>query len=98
MGFGINFNVGSGRQGARLPVTIATTSTSVASSAFSSGVHQITVRAPSACFYVVGIAPTATTTDSYLPANFIDYVTVNAGEKIAFFSATLQTVSVTEVS
>jgi len=30
--------------------------------------------------------------------NFIDYVTVNTGEKIAVFSATTQTVSVTEVS
>lgn len=94
----IRFNIGSGRQGARQTVVIATTSTSVASTAFSSGTHQIRISAPAQCFYVVDQAPTATASDALLPAAAIDYITVNSGQKIAFFSATTQTISVVEIS
>lgn len=37
--------------------------------------------------YVVGTAPTATTSDTYLPAAVVEYVSVFPGEKIAFIKS-----------
>lgn len=80
-------------------VSVATTSTSAASSAFGTQTYQIRIAASAACFYKVGPGtPTAANTDSYLPANVIEYVKVSPGEKVAVFSATIQTVSVNEIT
>lgn len=79
-------------------VVIATTSTAVASSAFGTQTYVVRVAAPAACFIKVATAPTATTTDTFVPANWVEYVKVNPGEKISAYSATLQTVSVVEVT
>ena len=85
------------RNGVANNVSVATTSTAVASTAFASQTYQIRIAAPAACFYKVGDGtPTAVATDAYLPANWIEYVKVTPGQKISVFSATIQVVSVTE--
>lgn len=80
-------------------VSVATTSTAAASSAFGTQTYQIRVSAPAACFIKVGDGtPTAAATDAYLPANWIEYIKVTPGQKISAFSATVQTVSVVEIT
>lgn len=93
------------RFGATNNVVIATTSTAVASTAFGSQTYQIRVASPSACFVAVVTPLTASTTDAtaattsaYLPANFPEYIKVSPGQKLSAFSATLQTISVVEVT
>ncbi len=89
----------SSLQGATNNVVVATTSTAVASAVFGTMTRQIRIAAPAACFYKVGDGtPTAVATDSYLPANVIEYVKVVPGQKMSVFSATLQTVSVVEIT
>jgi hypothetical protein len=43
-------------------------------------------------------APTAAATDAYLAPNWETYITVSPGQKISAFSATVQTVSITEIT
>lgn len=89
----------SANLGASNNVTVATTSTASASSAFGAQTYQIRIAAPAACFYKVGDGtPTAANSDVYLPANVIEYVKVHPGQKVSVFSATTQTVSVAEVT
>lgn len=80
-------------------VAVATTSTAAASAAFGAQTTQIRVCAPNACFMKVSAdntTPTAAATDAYIPPNFPEYITVNRGGKVSFFSATIQTISVQE--
>lgn len=92
-------NVGSARLGATNNVVIATTSTAVASTAFASNTYQIRIACSAPVSYLVGDGtPTATATSPYLPNTWVDYVSVNPGQKVSVFSATIQTVSVTEVA
>jgi len=44
----------------------------------------IRVVCTSDCHYRIGAAPTATTSDPFLPANVVEYVGINSGQKIAF--------------
>jgi hypothetical protein len=90
------------RFGATQIVNLATSATAVASTAFSSQAYQVRVATTSAsgCFYVVGDGtPTATTSGVFLPANWVDYVTITPGEKISAITATgTGTLNITEVS
>ncbi len=79
-------------------VAVATTSTAVASSAFGTQTYCIRVVSPAACFIKVDQAPTAAATDAYLPPNWETFILVTPGQKISAFSATLQTVSVVELT
>ena len=91
----------SARLGTVNNVSVATTSTAAASSAFGGQTYQIRVCAPAACFIKIGdpaATPTAATTDAYLPPNWEMYVTVSPGQKISAFSPTIQTVSVVEIT
>jgi len=90
--------VDSARLGTVNNVAVATTSTAVASSAFGSQTYQIRIAATAACFFKVDKAPTAAATDALLPANWVEYIKVTPGEKVSVFSATVQTVSVVEVT
>jgi hypothetical protein len=87
----------SSKNGTVNNVAIATTSTAVASSAFSSQTYQVRIAATGACFYKVDASPTAAVTDALLPANWVEYVKVTPGQKVSVFSATIQTVSVVEI-
>jgi uncharacterized Zn-binding protein involved in type VI secretion len=67
---------------------VAYTGTAAASTnAFGSQTRQIRIVANSACHYVINGAPVAVVTDPFLPANTIEYVTVNPGEKISAIQA-----------
>lgn len=71
-------------------VTIATTSTSVVSSAFGAQTYRVRISAPIAC-YVKIVDSTATTSDAteaYWPANNPEYLTVTPGQRVAVFSTT----------
>lgn len=80
-------------------VAVATTSTAVASAAFGSQTWQIRISAPAACSYKIDSGtPTAAATDALLPLNWVEYVNVSPSQKISFFSATIQTISVVEIT
>ena len=91
-------NVEAARLGTVNNVTIATTSTSVASAAFGNETWQVRIATQAACFYKVDYAPTAAETDALLPASWVEYVKVSPTQKIAFFSPTAQTISVVEIT
>jgi hypothetical protein len=92
-------NVDSARIGAANNVSIATTSTAAASTAFGTQTYQIRIAATAACFYKVGDGtPTATASDALLPLNWTEYVLVSPGQKVSVFSPTIQTVSVREIT
>ena len=88
----------SSKNGTVNNVAVATTSTAVSSSAFSSQTYQIRVAATAAYFYKIDASPTAANTDALLPANWVEYVKVTPGQKISCFSPTIQTMSVVEVT
>lgn len=67
---------------------VAFTGTAAASTnAFGSQTRQIRIVANSACHYVIAGTPVATVSEAFLPANMIEYVTVNPGEKISAIQA-----------
>ena len=49
------------------------------SNAVGSQTRMVRVVATTACYIVVGAAPTATTSHSYLPADTVEYLAVNGG-------------------
>ena len=63
---------------------VAYTATAAASTAFSDGIHHIRISATTACHYKLAGTPVATTSDTYLPANVIEIIRVNPGQKISF--------------
>ena len=60
---------------------------SAASSAFAAKTRAVRIVSTTACHYVVGSDPTATTDDTYLPAEVVEFVAVGGGQKIAFIQA-----------
>lgn len=71
------------RPGTTQKVTVSDTSAAV-SNAFGSGIHKLRIVSDTDCHFVLGASPTATTSDPYLPADTVEYITVSQGEKIAF--------------
>jgi hypothetical protein len=89
--------------------TIAYDATVAITNPFGPQIKQIRLAANSACHYRVydvGSTSAATTADPFLPANFLEYVTVTPGQKIAaikaatngLVTATAGTLWVTELS
>jgi hypothetical protein len=75
------------------------TGTAGTSSAFASGINHIRLAASTACYYKLGATPTATTSDTYLPANIIEIIRVNSGQKISFIQVSAGgTASVSQMS
>jgi hypothetical protein len=67
---------------------VAYTGTAAASTnAFGTQTRRIRVVANSACHIVVAGTPVAVTTDPFLPANWVEYLSVNPGEKISAIKA-----------
>lgn len=66
---------------------VAYTGTAASSSAFGTQTYQVRVVANSACHILVGASPSAATSDPFLPANFVEYLQVNPGEKISAIRA-----------
>lgn len=78
------------QQSARNSTTqaVAYTGTAAASTnAFGGQTRQIRIVANSACHYSIAGTPVAVVTDAFLPANWVEYVTVNPGEKISAIQA-----------
>lgn len=68
--------------------TIAFNSSTAITNKFGSETYQLRLAANSACCYRIGDgAQTATVADVFLPANTVDYVTVNPGQSIAAIAA-----------
>jgi len=98
---GRNFgNVEAVRPNIRQVVALATSATAVASSAFGAQTFTIRIASPisAGVYYAIGVAPTATTSDSFLPNTWVEYVRVSPGEKISAITlAGTGNLSVTEV-
>ena len=62
------------------PITLGATTQSAA---FNADTRFVRLRADGICHYVVGSNPTATTNDTPLDANVVEYIGVPAGMKIA---------------
>ena len=78
---------------------VAFTATAAASVAFGAGINHIRLSATTACFYKIAGTPVATSSDTYLPANVIEIIRVNPGQKISFIrSATDGSASVSQMS
>lgn len=67
---------------AMTPVSIS--GSSAQSAAFGANTNIIRVVSTTNCHIAFGANPTATTNDSYLPANVVEYFIVTPGQKIAF--------------
>ena len=87
--------------------TIAFDANAAIANVFGPETYQLRLVADSACCYRVGDgAQTATTADTYLPANVIEYVIVSPGQSISaikaatngLVTATAGTLWVTEMS
>lgn len=88
----------SARLGAAQDITIG--AASAASSAFGAQTYQLRVAASSACrIRIADGTPIAAATDTYLPADRIEYLTCTPGQKIAVIQeAAAGKLSVTELS
>lgn len=91
------------RAASRIISTAAFTlsATSQASAAFGSQTYQIRIAtAGQPAYFKVGDGtPTATSSDALMPANWVDYITVTPGQKVAVLQAgTAGSLSVSEVS
>jgi hypothetical protein len=68
--------------------TIAFNASTAVANAFGAQTYQVRLAASSACCYRIGDGPqTATTADVFLPANTVEYVTVNPGQNISAIAA-----------
>ncbi len=90
------------RHSARIISTAGFTlsSSSQTSSAFGSQTYQIRIATSGqpAYFKIGDATPTATTSDALMPANWVDYLTVSPGQKIAVLQAgTAGSISVSEL-
>lgn len=56
---------------------------SAASTAFGANTTVVRLVCDEAINYVLGAAPVATATDTYLPGNVVEYIRVEPGEKVA---------------
>lgn len=100
-------SVSAARQGASQAVAYTATSATV-TNAFGSQTYLIRVASSSACHFrvVEAAGGAATTTDTFLPANTIDYIVVSPGQKISairastggLITATDGTLNVTEMN
>ena len=92
--------IDAGRVIATNNISVATTSTASATTAFSAQTRAIRVAAPAAFFVKFGnpsATPTAAATDCYVPANWPQTFVVTPGQKASAYSATIQTISVVEL-
>ena len=86
------------RPGTTQKVSVVTSSVAV-TNPFGGQTYVVRIVSATACHYRIGGSPVAVITDSLLPANVIEYIRVNPGEKIAFIRVTGDgTAIVTEVT
>jgi hypothetical protein len=90
------------RQGVTQAIAIGTASATLPNS-FGKETYQVRLAATAACFYLIteAAAPVAATATNaaFLPANWVEFVTVSPGQKLTVIEATAAgTLTVTEVS
>lgn len=69
------------------------------SNAVGSNTYAVRIVATSACYYAIAKSPTATSSDVYLPADTVETVRINPGEKVSFLQvASSGTGHVTELA
>lgn len=80
--------------------TVAVGAASTATTnAVGTGFRIVRIVSTTDCHYVVEQTPTATTSDTFLPAVTVEYISIHEGEKVAFIqNAASGTAYVTEVS
>ncbi len=74
------------RPGTVQKVIVGATSVATAS-AFGGGAEVVRIAPSVDCHFALGASPTATATDHYLPAGALEFISVRAGEKLAFIRA-----------
>lgn len=80
-------------------VSISGTSAATTNPVDDGGATIVRIISTTACHYILGSSPTATTSHAYLPADTVEYIAVNPGDKIAFIQASASgTAYVTECS
>jgi hypothetical protein len=62
---------------------VSYTGSAAASDAFLAGTRVVRLVATTDCFVAISANPTATTSTIYLPQGVVEYVRVNAGDKIS---------------
>lgn len=77
---------GVGRLGTVQPVTYTGTAAMTTNGA-GNGVHVVRVVATTDCYIRTGPSPTATTSDTFLPAKWPEYINVMPGEKVSAVQA-----------
>jgi len=89
--------IGAGRQSATQ--NVAYTGTAAASTVFSSQTYKVRLLATTDCYFRIGDGtPTATTSDSYLPALAAEYFTCTPGQKVSAVQVTAAgSLNVTEI-
>jgi hypothetical protein len=73
---------GTGRLGKVQKVAYTGTAGTI-STAISAGVQTVRIVVTSNAYVAVGVSPTATTSDTYVPANWPEYINVMPGEKVS---------------
>lgn len=68
-------------------VVAYTSAAAASSSAFGTQTRQVRIVSSSACHYTFAASPTATTSDAFLPANWIEVKSVTPGQKISAIRA-----------
>jgi hypothetical protein len=88
---------GTGRLGTHQSAAYTGTAGTI-TNAISAGVKKVRIEVTSAAYVKVGVAPTATTSDPYFPADAAEYITVAPGEKVSAIQVSGSgTLHVTEV-
>lgn len=92
----------SSRQGVTQALAIGAASATLANP-FGAQTYQVRLSATSACYYLItetaAIVAATAANASYLPANWVEYVTVTPGQKLTAIEASAAgTLSVTETS
>ncbi len=88
---------GTGRLGTHQSVAYTGTAGTI-TNAIGNGVQKARIVCTSAAYVKVGVAPTATTSDVYWPADSIEYVTIKTGEKVSAIQVSAGgTLHVTEI-
>jgi hypothetical protein len=88
---------GTGRLGTHQSVAYTGTAGTI-TTAFSGGLKKARIVCTSAAYVKVGVAPTATTSDVYCPADAPEYVSVAPGEKVSAIQVSAGgTLHVTEI-
>ena len=89
--------VGSERFGAVQSAAYSSTA-GTTSAAVGAGVQRVRIVATTDAFLQIGIDPTATTSDTFIRANWPEYVAIKPGEKVSAIQSTASgTLNVTEI-